>query len=303
MDQHIKALRDLVPNYQTTNSKVNVNTNGREMIDLTEFKMRATQIAQLDELEQKLGKLMAAVVDCKAEMRAVHDNDQASLRKMLGDSSLKNEAAPSAEAPAEPAKKTPSAVPVEKPAKPNGGRTTLKRIFIQKAPVAITNNIKLDAVVISESLQTPKAIFDEIKGSHLYYIPQWNHFAVRINGEVFHGNVGNIYGRSSTGLPTKIKDCRHGPHCATSECTYYHDPVGSRRKTHDIRNYLANGAYYIPPKDRYIARGKYRGLGSREHLDVDATDIEASELQCYKDKLMHDLLGVLAALKYISKKD
>jgi hypothetical protein len=132
--------------------------------------------------------------------------------------------------------------------------------------------------------------FDYVcQDGELYYVETADHFAMKICGQMFHGNIGTIYTDDKD--PKKIKDCKFASGCAKhNNCNYYHDPVrfpGSR----DHRNYIANSFLYSPPNGQYgSSRFRSRRFGSREYLDVDIVRLGSEEIDRFYSQTMHDLL-------------
>lgn len=131
--------------------------------------------------------------------------------------------------------------------------------------------------------------FDLVKqDGSMYFVTSAAHFAVRINGLLFHGNIGTIYTDEKN--PEKIKDCRYSETCMKRDnCDYYHDPVkfaGSK----DCRNFIASSWLYSPPDSFYKNRSRSRRFGSREHIDVDIVGLQDEERVRFYDQTMHDIL-------------
>jgi hypothetical protein len=73
--------------------------------------------------------------------------------------------------------------------------------------VNITKNLSLRAIIVGS--------FDDVKAcGQLYYIKSADHFALKINDFMFHGNIGILYTDEKN--PEKIKDCRFANNCMKS---------------------------------------------------------------------------------------
>jgi hypothetical protein len=179
----------------------------------------------------------------------------------------------------------------------NGWRTTRRtqqsRIgkTAQATPAPIVTSAHVD-IPFTDALSLPAlrvGTFDEVKqDGEVYYVDGANHFAFRLGGRLFHGNIGTIYTDEKS--PEKIKDCKFGDACVKQECCkYFHNPrrsAGSR----DIRNYVASSYVYTPPDSVYKNRLRSRRFGSRPYLDVDIAGLSEEEITRFHDQAMHDLL-------------
>lgn len=179
-----------------------------------------------------------------------------------------------------------SVVTRKKPESKNANRPLITNFVqpLQAQPaksIKITQTLSLDAIEVGS--------FDEVKqDGNLYYIPAYNHFAIRIAGRLLHGNIGNIYTNENS--PKKIKDCNFALSCMKqTKCDYYHDPALFANST-DIRDYFASSWLYAPPDSHYKNRPRSRRFGSREHLDIDIVAMQPDEINRFHDQTMHDLL-------------
>lgn len=143
-------------------------------------------------------------------------------------------------------------------------------------------------IKITPALAIPAMIvhtFDRVlPDGNLYYVDTHNHFAIKINDKLLHGNIGSII--NDDRVPTKIKPCKFRNGCNKGgRCDYYHDPMvfaGSK----DVRNYTAHSWMYAKHRD-------CRRYGSLENLDTDIVSIDQAERDKYYDQTMHDLLCTL----------
>lgn len=153
---------------------------------------------------------------------------------------------------------------------------------------------KYSRVKITEGLFIPaisvSTFADVRQDGNLYYVANSDHFAFKVAGYMFHGNIGIIYTESRE--PEKIKDCKYVGTCAKEHCSYYHDPAlfdGSR----DKRNFIASSFLYADPHSPYKNISRSRRFGSREHLETDINVLTDDERSRFYDQSMHDFLCAL----------
>lgn len=142
----------------------------------------------------------------------------------------------------------------------------------------------------------PVDSFDQVKqDGELYFVTRADHFAFRLAGHLFHGNIGTIYTDEKN--PVKIKNCKFAGDCVKgTRCDYYHDPttyIGSR----DHRNFIASSWLYSPSRGR--ARG--RRFGSHDKLCEDIIGLSTEEVERFYDQSMHDILCALLLKTNYSK--
>jgi hypothetical protein len=118
---------------------------------------------------------------------------------------------------------------------------------------------------------------------NLYFVRSINRFALRVNGHLLMGNIGEVY--THGGSPQKIKPCSNGRHCRDASCTYYHSDAG------DVRNYISGSFSYQRRTD-----GISRKIGNRSTLAVDISKATKPEIELYQDQSIHDLLCHLVIL-------
>lgn len=126
-----------------------------------------------------------------------------------------------------------------------------------------------------------------VQNGELFYVTPYNHFAIKLNGKLLHGNIGSVIHESKA--PEKIKECKFAA-CNMDTCDFYHDPCkhsGSR----DVRNYMANSWSWGGDNRRGEVRG--RRLGNKDTLAADLANITAEEASKFKDQVFHDLLCAL----------
>lgn len=161
---------------------------------------------------------------------------------------------------------------------------------LNNPPAVLTNKyskVKFTEALSISAIRVPT--FDYVKqDGDLYYVEAADHFAFKLSGQLFHGNIGSIYTEEKN--PEKIKDCKFATSCMKQDnCDYYHDPIkfpGSK----DRRNFIASSWLYAPPNSQYKNRPRSRRFGSREHLDTDIVGLQPEEVSRFNDQTIHDLL-------------
>lgn len=159
-----------------------------------------------------------------------------------------------------------------------------------RAKVHFTNALFLQAIKVPT--------FDQVESNgELYYIESADHFAFKLAGILFHGNIGVIYTDEKN--PEKIKNCKFRKECIKKErCDYYHDPLkfpGSK----DKRNFIASSWLYAPPNSQFKNKSKSRRFGSFDHLDLDIMNLQEEETDRFSDQTMHDVLCSVLLRKYL----
>lgn len=159
--------------------------------------------------------------------------------------------------------------------------------------VKISGDICVDAIILPMTLKTVPEIFKAINSNNLYFIPQWNHFAVRIGDCVLHANIGNIYTNGNTETLKRIKECKR-TNC--TGCSYYHDPelfIGST----DVRNFMDTSWHYtsIIPSCYGIRR-----IGSINHIETDIHMLNLSDARKFIHQTSHDIICSIILWKYIA---
>jgi hypothetical protein len=139
--------------------------------------------------------------------------------------------------------------------------------------------------------------FDQVKqDGELYYVESNNHFAIKISGMLFHGNVGIIYTEEKN--PTKIKKCKFAEQCIKgNKCDYYHDPLKFASST-DRRNFIASSFLYAPPNSPFKNGNKSRRFGSLPNLETDMASMHEEEISRFYDQSFHDILCSMLLKKY-----
>lgn len=152
----------------------------------------------------------------------------------------------------------------------------------------------------------------DLPNSNLYYIKSIGEFAIKINGCMFKGNIGNIINNSSHYKNNKanrkiVTDCFYGDKCTflnKGTCDFYHDPLDyndftentlNHRKKHNIhtRNFLSQSWLYtseaFSPKNKHL-----RHIGDKDELSSDIYLINKSEKRRRQSQTMHDILIALS---------
>ena len=161
--------------------------------------------------------------------------------------------------------------------------------------VRVVGDIAVDAVVLSPALKTAPEVFAAIMAGDLYYVPHWNHFAVRIGGCVLHANLGRIYrgapprsaGPVAHEAPERVKECRRARCAGSGACRYYHDPEEFAGST-ETRNFMADSWHYTPAASP--ARYGARRIGSAREIEADIRAIGLDEARRFLHQTAHDVL-------------
>lgn len=172
---------------------------------------------------------------------------------------------------------------------PGGGATPVRK------PVKVSGEIYVDATVLPSALQGARDIYASISPGELYYIPHWNHFAVRVGPCVFHANIGRVYigapprsaGPVPRETPERVKECRRAKCQGGASCRYYHDPEEYPGST-DVRNFMSDSWLYSPAASP--ARYGTRRIGSAEYLEADLRVVGAEEARRFIGQTAHDIL-------------
>ncbi len=150
--------------------------------------------------------------------------------------------------------------------------------------IPITDNFSIPAIVVQNFVSVKQ-------DGELYYVESAEHFAIKILGQLFHGNVGIIYTDEKN--PEKIKDCKFAGGCIKRDkCDYYHDPT-KFENSHDHRNHSASSFLYTTPEGAFKNRSRSRKFGSRRYLETDLALMQDEDVSRYRDQVTHDLLCAL----------
>jgi hypothetical protein len=262
------------------------------IFNISTFETRAGAILTLRQLYMDLQKLTALVVKNGAAAEALHRAELKVAQEGL------NRAQPRAADGSAAAGRPPDPAPVAwaKVAAthmPHPIPAPLAPLVPARLSVNIIGSIAIDAIVLPTALKNAPDIFAGITGGDIYYIPHWNHFAVRVGGCVLHANLGHIYrppprsaGSVTYEAPARVKDCRRQG-CAGATCRYYHDPEHFAGST-DVRNFMADSWHYTPAASP--ARYGTRRIGSANEIEADLRVISLDEARRFLHQTAHDIL-------------
>jgi hypothetical protein len=175
--------------------------------------------------------------------------------------------------------------------------------FAQMAPIEPSLHPKYSKVPITDThhlmaIRVPTFAEATLNGE-LYYVESANHFAFKIAGVFFHGNIGNIYTNERD--PLRVKNCKYRNTCVNKDCSFYHDPLinpGSK----DVRNFTASSWVYASPHYSPKNHKLSRRFGSRENIEVDLPLLTDDEVTRMRDQTVHDVLCVMLLNRYHESK-
>lgn len=228
--------------------------------DLDDYLNQAHLVRQLVHLRSSLERAMTYCAQYHAALDKHHTLQTIAIKKII------NSADKSV-----PRSEVTTVAPAKKLQAKTAGRTA----------VEITPGVTIGAHVVQSFSQV-------LSNGELHYVPHCDHFAIRINGKLLHGNVGSIY--PSEKAPERIKECKFLP-CGNDNCEFYHDPykhVGRK----DRRNYTTMSWMYVPSD---VRRNDTRGrrIGNRDNLAADLATCSPEEASRFRDQAFHDLLCAL----------
>lgn len=237
-----------------------------DIVNLKKLENRDSVLEGLRETYSKLTQLVSSLENKIDRLEVIHKNQLGRLKNVIGES-------------------------------PGGRReipwkviTKGKERVINLEKVPITDNLSLLAIVVSHWRE-----LKNMRDGILYYVSLADNFAIKINGNLYYGNIGNILTNESN--PTKIKGCKFGKECSKHKCSYYHDPLVSSDSS-DRRNYVANSWLYSPPDDKARNKKKMRKFGSLKNLEIDLHLLKKDDVDKFASQTMHDLLCSLLLKKY-----
>jgi hypothetical protein len=154
---------------------------------------------------------------------------------------------------------------------------------------------------------------DDIPNSYVYWINNIQQFAIRINGILFRGNIGNIFNISSnTEQYNGVEKCCRKNNCKSlltkQGCKFYHDPLDllegpqkiSEYPAQTVRNWSNSSWLYTPD---FIKHNNMhmRHIGNRNTLKTDLFILKNSIkyddlIDKYKSQTMHDILVMLSII-------
>lgn len=195
---------------------------------------------------------------------------------------------------------------------PDSDQDTFKPVLSDKfMKQLITPDQKYEFV--SPGIKIPITIIDdddELPNCNIYFIKKFAQFAIKINGQVLRGNIGQIFTNKKSKHPSQkqyITKCKYGSQCHrinNNTCEYYHDVYDYnnytmntldhriKKKIH-VRNFLMQDWIYSDEAyDKKNIRMKH--IGSRNRLFTEIPIVPEIEIDRLKDMLIHDILVILA---------
>lgn len=170
--------------------------------------------------------------------------------------------------------------------------------------VKVVGDVAVEATVISTGLVAAEDILAAVAPGELYYVPHWNHFAVRIGQCVLHGNLGKIYrgppprsaGPVARDPPEHVKECHRAKCRGDAGCRYYHDPARFPGAG-NVRNFMADSWLYAPSASP--SRFGTRRIGSSDCLEADLRVVQVEEARQFLDQTAHDLICSIILWHYV----
>jgi predicted nucleic acid-binding Zn-ribbon protein len=313
VDAHLSSLNRLAASAHENIEKTRRDKTASRVVDFGQFEARARQIALLRHLEVELEQIRSRVAKYSNAAEALHQKELRDMQTYIETAENLRNSGEKSSAPSGKDSGTSSGAW-------NSRESTVKALGLNSTPakniplsvarmprtakIVLAQGIELEAIMVPPTLKSAQAIYAAIKSPELYYIPRWNHFAIRVGAVVFHGNIGRLYaGRGGAKkTPKRVKECRSRDRCPSlsgkAPCDYYHNPAvapGSK----DIRNFIATSWLYVPAARRYGARCGARHLGSRDSLQNDLSQISAADARRYLEQTAHDILCSLLLEKYV----
>ena len=161
---------------------------------------------------------------------------------------------------------------------------------------------------------------DKIPNTTIYWVSNINQFAIKINGVLFRGDVGNIYHKDHIKKNKKtpqISICKHENNCKSlltgCVCKFYHDPLDLLdlvdkgvisaelydKYKHLQRNFL-NTSWLQTEEPISKKNNAMRHFGSRDTLKYDLDLMKINDFQNnkthisnYQQQCMHDMLIIM----------
>ena len=192
----------------------------------------------------------------------------------------------------------------------------------QQQPINQNNNAQTKSVVRNKEVAPGVNIcakivqsIHQIPNSNMYWVDDINQFAIKINGNIYKGNIGCV----NTQKNTKMKGvdvCRYD-NCSNTMCPYYHAPISPPpglqpvfgipnvmiKKPNRIRNFSKSSWLYC---DSAInsANISLRHASDRKNLKLDIARISQHPLALqlktkHQDQLIHDLLVSIALVENV----
>lgn len=304
----ITKLSNDVFNHLNANKNLLDSPDG-DLINVKTFSSRGQFIEQLISMQAGIEAISKQLSDSIKIAKSAHEKDLLTLGAILVGAGVSTPhlISPVVSSPSEipePIEANDSANWITVTKKTPKNPTRSPKTYVQSLCSTRDDNIQSDitskVVAITETKSLPAIVvqdFDSVKSDgNLYYVEPSDHFAIRIMGNLFHGNIGIVY--TDEKLPEKIKDCKYPGRCRKGGgCDYYHDPVkfsGSR----DHRNHIAGSFLYAPPDASYKNRSRNRCFGSRTYLDTDLVALQPDDISRFHDQVFHDILCALISCRY-----
>jgi hypothetical protein len=287
MTDFISVFSSEVTKFLSSNDRlIDCAAAGSETINVKTIEGRETFICQLTSIIESLSPAIAHLTDVLSRAKENHTKDLALMGALMNRMKAKKESDD------------------WQPARKGGRARVVKSSMRPSLPPPMPSPAGIIKVKFTEALHLSAIrvpTFDHVKqNGELYYIDTANHFAIKLAGHMFHGNIGVIYTDEKN--PEKIKDCKFADLCVKrNNCDYYHDPIhhiGSK----DYRNFIASSWLYSQPGGLYKNKPKSRRFGSRQYLDIDIVGLQGEEISRFHDQTMHDILCSLLISKYFDAK-
>lgn len=284
-----------INNYITGVVKSVENSVNGTTVNLKNIEQRNEVINELTDIKSSLDNLLKSVSENLNNLQEMQTRELEEMYAFIG--KMRNETKPAEETD------TWSKVVRNKSKTPKRPTLILPRT-IPNTETAIRNHIsegrQYNSVNFTNSLAISvikvNSFSDVLQDGELYYVEPNKHFAFRLAGKLFHGNIGVIYTEEKN--PVKIKNCRFENKCIKRDkCDYYHDPVKYPQSA-DCRNYIASSWTYCPPDTHFKNRLFTRRFGSLEHLETDISEIQDDDSNRFYDQTMHDVLCSLLLMNY-----
>jgi hypothetical protein len=140
---------------------------------------------------------------------------------------------------------------------------------------------------LGNKVTTVRSLKDVRRPDLVYYIPQWDNFAVRVGPIVLYGNLGRTEARDT---PLRTKKCSRG-RCG-AKCTFYHPPgegSGEYPEMH-VRDFRPQEW-----EDRTAKRknSPHKPFGGFDRLDYDIATASDDDIDLHRCQTMHDILIAL----------
>lgn len=291
--EFIRGLDSFITNLYTNESNLFSHCEDG-VIDLKLFKKRAEVINNLDSVLSEFERIEKRITETLNKTKLIHEKNKTAFETILGI--------------AKPPPVQDEWVTVTRKKKKNKKQSSdqtapqitneIKIAIDSKIKPAEKSRVKFTEALALNAISVPTFNYVEQNGE-LYYVESADHFAFKLAGHMFNGNIGMIYTEEKN--PEKIKDCKFAESCIKKDkCDYYHDPVkfpGSR----DHRNFIASSFLYSPPGSQFKNRTRGRRFGSREHIDTDIVGLQDEETCRFNDQCTHDILCALVLREYYSK--